>query len=183
MLLGMNRTRRLYNQRIRTLDGKERPFDLLVLAAGFDMRRYLSPVQYVGRDGVTLDKLWEKDGPRAHIGMTLPGFPNLFIVYGPNAQPRAGSHYSASEIWSRYIVTAIREVIETGHQAIEVKRSAFDAYNQIIDEKVKELSWETYGQGGYYLTDAGRSFINCPLEPTDYHAYLTDIDFNQFVLS
>ncbi|MET0544746.1 MAG: NAD(P)/FAD-dependent oxidoreductase [Caulobacterales bacterium] len=168
---------------VRLTSGKAYDFDLIVLAGGFDLRRYLSPVNYTGRNGVTLNDLWAEDGPRAHIGMTLPGFPNLFIMYGPNSQPRAGSHYSASEIWTRYMLKAILAVIESGADTIEVTHEAFDKYNDLIDRRAKNLIWENYGQGGYYLTEAGRSLINCPLEAVEYHAYLTDIDFNEFRLA
>lgn len=63
---------------IRTKDGKEREFDLIVLGAGFKTSQYLWPVNYVGREGMTLEKAWEKDGARSYLGMVMPNYPNLF---------------------------------------------------------------------------------------------------------
>src|SRR5262249_49765818 len=111
---------------ILTKDGVERRFDAIVLGTGFSVSKYLWPVQYSGRGGVTIEQQWDTDGARAYLGMTMPNFPNMFIFYGPNGQPRAGGFYSWAEIWARYIVKAIVMTIESGHRAIEVKAKVFD---------------------------------------------------------
>ena len=77
--------------------GRLHECDVIVCAAGFATTRYFWPVQYTGRGGATLEQLWEKDGPRAYVGLTLPGFPNLFTPFGPNSQGRSGSFYSVAE--------------------------------------------------------------------------------------
>lgn len=165
---------------IVTRDGKSHPCDIIVSAAGFATTRYLWPAIYTGRDGATLDQLWSADGPRAHRGMTLPGYPNFFLFYGPSSQGRAGSFYSMAEIWTRYALKAIVHVIESGARSIEVRKDAFRAFNEELDAENKKLVWETYGKGFYYLTDQGRSVVNTPWRGADIHAMLYAPDFAEF---
>lgn len=72
----------------------------------------------------------------------MPNYPNLFTFYGPNHQPRAGSVHSMGELWSRYTVSSIVELIERGVKSIEVKRDVYDEYNTRLDShtKVRRLS-------------------------------------------
>lgn len=91
---------------IMTVDGIHREFDLIVLGSGF-MPFKMSSINYIGRDGITLKETWAKDGARSYRGMVIPGYPNLFTLYGPNHQPRGGSMHSWAETWTRYAVSAI----------------------------------------------------------------------------
>ena len=155
---------------IRSKDGVEREFDLIALAGGFEVQRYLHPVNYVGRNGVTLDKAWAKDGGRSYIGLTMPDFPNLLMFYGPNGQPRSGGFYSWAEIWSRYAAGMIVHMLENGHRSADVKHDVFDRYNEQLDTAMKEVLWEVEGAGGYYNNEFGRCGVNLPFLTEDYHA-------------
>lgn len=161
---------------IRTSDGRERCFDLIVLAAGFQVSKFLWPVQYIGRDGATLEQLWEKDGARAFLGLTMPGFPNFFMLYGPNSQARGGGFYSWAEIWCRFITRSIIQVIEGGHRSIEVKRDAFDRYNAKLDRDTDGMIRIVEGKGSYYINEYGRLSINVPWAAADYHAMVSRPD-------
>jgi 4-hydroxyacetophenone monooxygenase len=136
--------------------------DVIVSAAGFHTMRYLWPAKYVGRDGLTPEDLWRKDGPRAYLGVTMPKFPNFFMFYGPASQQRAGSFYTAAEAWTRYALKAITRVVEHGKTSIECRQDAFDAYNERLDEANKSILWETHGRGFYYVSAEGRSVVNAP---------------------
>jgi 4-hydroxyacetophenone monooxygenase len=166
-----------------TADGTEHPCDILVCAAGFQTTRYLFPALYTGRDGATFDALWSKDGPRAYLGITAPGFPNFFMCFGPNSQARAGSFYTMSEAWSRYALKAIVKVIESGARTIEVRPESFEAYNVRLDAENKRITWETFGKGFYYLTDEGRSVVNSPWRGAYYHALLREPDFGDYLIA
>lgn len=168
---------------IRSEDGVERDFDLIVLGAGFQVSRYLWPVTYKGRDGVTLEELWETDGARAHLGINLPGFPNFFVIYGPNAQARSGSFHSWIEILVRYICGLIVQMIERDARSIEVKQSAFEAYNHRMDEAMKTTLWEKEGQGGYYVNEHGRSGVNMPWRIYDFFEFVCDSGLDEFELN
>jgi 4-hydroxyacetophenone monooxygenase len=168
---------------ILTKTGKTYELDLIVFAVGFSVAKYMWPVKYTGRNNVTLDQLWAKDGPRAYLaGMTMPGLPNLFLFYGPNGQARGGSFYSMAELWTRYAVKSILKVIETGHTSIEVRREAFEDYNLRVDEASEGMLWQTYGKGFYYVSKEGRNLVNAPWNLADYHAMLIEPAFKDFII-
>jgi 4-hydroxyacetophenone monooxygenase len=167
---------------IRTTDGQEREVDVILYAVGFDVERYMWPVEYVGRDGVTLEELWQRDGARAYAGLTLPGFPNLFVFYGPQSQPRAGAMPTWMEIWARYAAQAVVGMIERGMKSVEVKRQVFDDYNTRLDEATTRLVWETGAPAdkNYYVNRQGRQFANMPLTLEQYFALLAEPSFDDF---
>lgn len=165
---------------ILTTDGVLHEVDVIVSAMGFAMERYFVPINYEGRDGVSLDQFWATDGARSYLGLVMPGFPNLFALYGPNGQPRAGSYHSWAEMWTRYAVTAITHVLETGNHAIDLKRSVFDEYNARLDEGGKASIWEREGQGSYLLNQHGRSYVNMPWSTMEYYEMIQSPRWNEF---
>ncbi|EON98421.1 putative fad dependent oxidoreductase protein [Phaeoacremonium minimum UCRPA7] len=164
---------------IKTKDGVERPFDVVVLGTGFKTSQYFWPCKYVGRNGATMEELWKKDGPRSYLGMTMPGFPNFFILYGPNHQPRSGAFYSWGEIWMRYISQMIIHLIENDKKSIDCRKDVFDDYNAKLDEACKELIWESEGSS-YYVNELGRQSVNAPWHTADYHRMVIEPNFEDF---
>lgn len=165
--------------------GEEVEVDAIALAAGFEVARYMWPVDYIGRGGVTLEDKWDKDGARAYLGMTLPGFPNLFIFYGPNAQPRAGGFLSWIEIWSRYVAQSVVMMIEDGVRSMEPKQSVFEEYNERMDEAMKGLIWEHEGPKNttnYYVNQHGRQGVQMPWLLADYHSWVVSPELSDFEL-
>lgn len=156
-------------------DGCERHFDAIVLGTGFETARYLWPVNYRGCQGATIEGLWQKDGARSYLGITMPGFPNLFMFYGPNGSPRSGGFYSWAEIWARYVAGGIVQLIEGGHRTVEVKESVYEAYNEHMDTAMDALIWESEG-ASYYVNEHGRSGIFMPWETHEYHAMIERFD-------
>ncbi len=163
--------------------GVEREFDLIILAAGFEVERYLWPVDYVGRDGASLEKLWSHDGARAHMTMTLPGFPNFFMMYGPNAGVKSGSFHSIVEMLSKYICNVITSMVDNNASSIEVRREAYTEYNQTLDLAMKDLLWEHENGGGnsYYINKHGKSGVNIPFTSTEFYDYIREPDLQQFI--
>lgn len=165
---------------IKTKDGEERKFDVILLGAGFKVSQYLWPVEYLGTEGMTLQKLWEKDGARSYLGMTMPNYPNLFMFYGPNHQPRAGSVHSMAELWARYSVSSVIAMIEKDAKSMEVKREVFDDYNVRLDRQNKGLIWESEGYG-YLVNKHGRQGVNMPWTNGVYHLMVQKPNLNDFV--
>jgi len=165
---------------IRTVDGVEREFDLVILGAGFQVSRFLWPVKYEGRNGATLEQSWQTDGARSYLGMTMPGYPNFFMFYGPNGQPRSGSFYSWAEVWSRYTLKLIVKMIESGLNSIECRREVFEEYNRRMDLANKEIVWEDEGKGGYYVNEYGRSSVNLPWRVEQYHSWTKEPNLDDF---
>ena len=169
-----------YDKGIVTSDGTRHEFDLVILSAGFQVSKYLWPVDYKGRGGATPDKLWEKDGARAHLGINMPGFPNFFMFYGPNGNGRGGGFHSWAEIWSRYLGGVIVHMVENDYQEVEVRHDAFQRYNDAMDEENKNLLWESQGKGSYYVNAQGRSGVNMPWSVHDFYAMVKQPDFDDF---
>ena len=152
-----------------------------MLAAGFEVEKYLWPVQYVGSKGTTIEDLWSHDGARAYLTMTLPGFPNFFVMYGPNAGVRAGSFHSAVEMLSRYIGEVIVSMLERGAGSVELKKSVYDDYNARLDEGMKSLLWEEEkGGNSYYLNKHGKSGVNMPWEMHEFYDLIRHVDSEDY---
>lgn len=165
---------------ILTRDGCHRDFDLIVLCAGFRTNAYLWPVRYEGRNDQTLEQAWEKDGARAYLGMTVPNFPNLFIVYGPNAQARAGGLMAWLEIWVRYAVKSIAMMIENGVRSMDCRPEIYEDYNKRLDHTLEECIWG--GAKSYYVNEHGRQNTNMPWHPRDYYNWVRKPNFDDYRL-
>jgi 4-hydroxyacetophenone monooxygenase len=170
---------RFHSRGIVTADGQSSDFDVVILAAGFEVSQYLWPVRYAGRDGVNPEKEWAADGARSYLGMTMPGLPNFFMLYGPNGQPRNTSYYSWTEAWARYIIKALIGLIEVGGRSIEVRRDVFDDYNHRLDVENEKLVWDAPGHS-YYINEHGRSGINLPWRSGQYHEWIRKPDLGDF---
>lgn len=165
---------------VRLAGGEVVPVDVLVLATGFHVSRYFHPVEYKGRDGVTFEDAWSSDGARAHLGLTMPGFPNFYSMYGPNATPRFGGFPQWVDVWSRYILDLVVRQVETGARAVEVRRDVFDDYNARMDRATASLLWESEGQGSYFVNEHGRSGLQMPWTANTYHAWVRSPDPDEF---
>jgi 4-hydroxyacetophenone monooxygenase len=162
-------------------DGTRHAADVIVLATGFQAAKMISPMEVVGRGGTTLRDLWGEDDPRAYLGITHPGFPNFFMVYGPNTNlAHGGSAVFHSECQIHYIMEALRELIETGADAMECRTEPFETYNHQVDAALKKMVWSHPGVTNWYKNKKGRVIMNSPwrlatyrhltahVEPADY---------------
>ena len=164
---------------IQSEDG-DRTFDLIVLGAGFKTERYLWPVAYRGRGGLSLEEAWEKDGARAYLGISVPDFPNLFVIYGPNGQARSGGLIKWLEIWSRYALRTIVKLIENGHRSASVRHDVHDDYNRRMDEALKLCVWGQEGSDSYYVNSFGRSSVNMPWKPAEFYEWVREPDLDKY---
>ncbi|WP_066796647.1 flavin-containing monooxygenase [Sphingomonas soli] len=153
-------------------DGTRHPVDIVVLSTGFVTEDYLWPVDYVGRGGTAISAAWQHDGARAYLGLAMPGFPNLFMLYGPNSQPRSGSMPKWLEIWGRYAAQGIATMLERGARSVEVQQDKFDAYNRDIDAAADALIWASAGKSSYYVNRFGRTSVNMPWRAERYYRHV-----------
>lgn len=152
-----------------TRDGVRHEVDVLVFATGFQARRLLTPMHIEGRNGATIRDLWGEDDPRAHLGITVPGFPNLFLIYGPNTNlAHGGSAVFHSECQVRYIMQAVRELVETGAASVEVKDQPFWDYQAKVDAAHRGMVWSHPGVTSWYKNASGRVTANSPWRLVDY---------------
>ena len=153
---------------VETKDGVSHPADVLIYGTGFHASRFLWPMRIVGRGGKDLNDVWKGDA-RAYLGMTTPGFPNLFMIYGPNTNIVVnGSIIFFSECSVRYIVGCLKLMAETGADAIEVKPEVHDAFNAKVDAANALMAWGAPQVSSWYKNATGRVSQNWPFPLVDY---------------
>jgi 4-hydroxyacetophenone monooxygenase len=138
-------------------DGTQHDVDIIVYATGFKANDYLYPMTITGRDGLTIDQLWAEDGARAYLGCMMPGFPNLFAIYGPNTN--GGLQVAAyHELTTIYALECIEKLILDGASTVEVKDEAYWRYNKLVDERNRGKVWSDPRAHNYYwVAKHGRS--------------------------
>ena len=150
-------------------NGTEHPVDIICLATGFRAQCPLTPIEVTGTNGTIRDH-WGEDDPRAHLGITVPEFPNLFLIYGPNTNlGHGGSALFHSECQIRYIMQALREMIEGDVDAVAVKREPFEDYNRKVDAEFQGMVWMHPGVTSWYKNKKGRVVTNSPWALSVYH--------------
>jgi 4-hydroxyacetophenone monooxygenase len=160
-----------------TADGARHPIDVLVMATGFQARRLLTPMHVQGREGRTLREEWGEDDPRAYLGVTVPGFPNFFLIYGPNTNlAHGGSAIFHSECQTRYIMLALRELLERGEAALEVRPEPFWAYQDKVDTAHRGMVWSHPGVKSWYKNKSGRVTANSPWRLVEYRDLTAQFD-------
>jgi 4-hydroxyacetophenone monooxygenase len=156
-------------------DGTHYEVDVIVMATGFKANDFLWPMDVRGRDGLSIGDLWAKDGARAYIGAMMPGFPNFFMLYGPNTNQLTGLLVvGTEEITTRFALENIGAVIERGKQAIEVTEDAYWRYNEQVDRAERHMTYLDKRADNYYRNEFGRSAANGPLDSRLLWSWLLD---------
>ena len=130
---------------------------------------FLSSVTVEGIDSRLLSEEWDDDNGRAYLGLTVPGFPNLFCLYGPNAAPgHGGSYFNNLEAQLNYVVDLLSKMREGGAASVDVKQSVHDDYNRRVDEAHSKMIWSHPGFGTYYRNSRGRVVYPSPWRIVDF---------------
>ncbi|WP_229072830.1 NAD(P)/FAD-dependent oxidoreductase [Actinoplanes sp. DH11] len=157
---------------IRTADGAHHPCDVLVYGTGFAATEFLVPIRVTGRDGTDLAEVW-RDGAHAYLGVTVPGFPNMFLVYGPNTNTGNTSVIYFHEVQARYIAQAVRR-IAAGSKPLEVRAERAAGYDEEIQSRLATSVWT--GCRSWYRTAAGRIVTNWPGKAQEYRRRASRLD-------
>jgi 4-hydroxyacetophenone monooxygenase len=175
--------RRITPKGIETEDGCEHEVDVIVYATGFKADKYLWPMEVRGRGGLRIEELWAKDGPRAYKGTMLPGFPNLFLVYGPNTNPYNGSQVvNTEEVVIRFALACIKQLILEGNRTVDVTTDAYWRYNALVDEwEARKIYSDRRGQN-YFKNAQGRSPVNLGIPGNQFWCLLRHPDFDEVSL-
>lgn len=161
---------RLTPDGIVTADGEHRDIDVLILCTGFQQQRFLYPMDIRGTDGTSLRDIWNDDNGRAYLGITTPGFPNLFFLYGPNTNPPGGSYITIAEAQVRYVVESISRLVTEDLAALECKQEPYERYNSELDEANAAMVYAMDGVSSYYRNSSGRVVTNSPWPVPEYWA-------------
>ena len=153
---------------VRTADGTLHEADVIIYGTGFKASDFLVPMKVVGRNGTDLHEHWAGDA-RAYLGIVLPGFPNFFMLYGPNTNIVVnGSIIYFSECEVHYVVGCVRKLLETGAAAIDPKPEVHDAYNERIDAENLKMAWGVSSVSTWYKNATGRTAQNWPFSLLEY---------------
>jgi 4-hydroxyacetophenone monooxygenase len=149
-------------------DAGEVPVDAIIFATGFKADHFLWPMKVRGSGGLDLNRHWGDD-PRAYLGITVPGFPNLFCLYGPNTNlVHGGSIIFHSECQVRYILGCLRLLLEDGRASMDCKPQVHDDFNVKVDEANSARTWGMPGVSSWYKNSKGRITQNWPWRLVDY---------------
>ena len=143
---------------VRTRDGRLWEADVLVLATGFKVSQMLGPMRIVGRHGRELHEVWGDHDAKAYLGLTVPGFPNFFILTGPNTGlAHGGNQIFMTECGVRHMMLGLRELYEGGHRTIECRADVYERYNREVDARHARMVWTHKGMTNWYRNRHGVS--------------------------
>jgi 4-hydroxyacetophenone monooxygenase len=166
-----------------TADGRETPADVLILATGYQVLPMLSRIAITGRDGTALTDVWGHDDPRAHLGTTVPGFPNLFVLAGPNSAPNHGAGVNIlAESQIHYVIGCLDLLREQGARVLEPRQDVHDAYNEQVDKALEGRVWSHPSVSSYYRNSSGRVVVSCPWRLVDYWRMLRSPDPAEYII-
>ncbi len=132
------------------------PADAIILANGFELTTWLSPLTVIGKSGAVMQEVWdERGGPQAYMGTAMDGFPNFFIIFGPNTATGHSSVILASENMVEYSLKFIRKILKGDVKTFDVKKEKEIAWTQMIQESLKGTVWHSGGCHSWYKTASG----------------------------
>jgi 4-hydroxyacetophenone monooxygenase len=164
-----------------TSTGEEIPADVIVLATGFRVLRVLGPMEIYGRGTASLHETWGEDDARAHLGITVPGFPNFFCILGPNTfAGHGGSGILTLELEVRYVMEMIATMLERGITSVECREDVYEAYNEKLAEALSHTIWAHPGMTTYYRNSKGRIVVPMPWTNYDYWRMIREPKLDDF---
>lgn len=172
----------LVEDAIVTADGRRYGVDIIVFATGFQASDYLEPITVVGRDGKDLHQWWGGDC-RAYLGITIPGFPNLFMTAGPNTSVVVnGSAIFSAECAVEYAMSAIGQLLAGGHLAMDCREEPFWRYNERVDAGNLKKAWGTAKTTSWYKNSSGRASQPWPFSLLEYWQLTERVDLEDYEL-
>ena len=162
---------------VRSADGTIHEVDVIIYGTGFAATEFLAPIQVTGLDGADLHGRW-KEGARAYLGLSVPDFPNLFVVYGPNTNLGGSSIINMLEAASGAITTLLRHAEAQGGGAVVVRREAEQRFDDEIQERLAHSVWSNCSS--WYHEDGGRITTNWPGQVAEYQRRCAELDVTDF---
>jgi 4-hydroxyacetophenone monooxygenase len=157
--------------------------DVLVLATGFDVVRFLSSFEVRGRGGRLLSEAWNGDDGRAYLGLTIPGFPNFFTLYGPNTQTgHGGSLIHTVECQLEYLEGLLRMMFEQGLATVECRGEVYDQYAAAVDDMHERMIWTHPAMSTYYRNARGRVVVINPFRNVDFWRMTRQPDLDDYLV-
>ncbi len=174
------RVSRLTPRTVVSADGAERELDVLIYATGFRANEFMAPMEVRGRDGRTLAGAWAT-GAHAHLGITVPGFPSMFLVYGPNTNTSGGSIIFYEEAQARYIRQAL-ELLRGRRAAIEVRPEVEAASDRELQARFQGTAWAAC-ESWYREHGDGRIVANWPGHMREYQRRVAKLEQSEYLFA
>jgi 4-hydroxyacetophenone monooxygenase len=151
------------------VDGREIELEVVVMATGFNVVRFIASMELTGRSGRTLREVWDDDDAQAYLGTTVPDFPNLFCLYGPNTQAgHGGSLIFYLESQMRYVMSLLDQMWANNLGAVECRQDVHDEYNAAVAAVHEHMIWTHPGIETYYRNSRGRVVVPNPWRVVDF---------------
>lgn len=157
-----------------TTDGTHYPADAIICGTGFRASDFLSPMTITGRSGLTLNEAWQ-DGASAFKGITVSGFPNLFMLYGPNTNLAHNSIVFMLESQFRYVLDALQALKKYPGSAMDVRQDRQERFSSVVQNGLKGSVWNS-GCTSWYLDANGKNTVNWPGFTFSYRFATRQID-------
>jgi cation diffusion facilitator CzcD-associated flavoprotein CzcO len=157
-------------------NGVHHAADVIIYGTGFRATDFLTPMEITGRDGRQLNDVW-RNGAEAYLGISVHGFPNLFMLYGPNTNLGHNSIIYMLESQFHYVLQCLENLKE--HPVMEVRDDVQSTFNQRIQKQIRETVWEK-GCNSWYKTESGKNTANWPGFTFDYRRRTRHLDLQDF---
>jgi cation diffusion facilitator CzcD-associated flavoprotein CzcO len=164
-----------------TKDGVEHPADVIIWATGFETTGWHWSMDVIGKGGVHLQEIW-KEAPEAYLGITVAGFPNMFMLYGPNTNLGHNTITFMIEQQVGYLVDALKKVREKKAKSIEVTQAAQDRFNAALQAKLAGTVWADPHCHSWYKTADGRITQNWGSHTRDYAQQTQRLDLADYAV-
>ena len=171
---------RIVPEGIETADGRTHALDVIIMCTGFQSPDDLAPFEIVGRDGRSLAEVWGINA-EAYKGTTIHGFPNLYMLVGPNVGLGHSSMILMIEAQVKYAVQAMKLLRSRDLKSVEVKAAAQASYNKAIHKRLERSVWAT-GCGAWYVNSEGRNTTLWPGSTTEFKWRMRNFDDDAYVL-
>jgi cation diffusion facilitator CzcD-associated flavoprotein CzcO len=165
---------------IRTADGREREADCVIWSTGFRPADFMAPMQVHGVCRQALTDVW-RDGAHAHLGLTVPGFPSMFVMYGPNTNTSVGSIIFYLELQAAYIRQALEHVRGGGFAAVDVRAEVEAASDRETQARFAGTAWTECDS--WYRDERGRIVANWPGYMREYLDRVQTFDPDEYRFS
>ena len=157
--------------------------DVVIFATGFAASDMLTSVDIEGLQGRHIRDAWADENPRAYLGMCVPGFPNMFVLYGPNTNiGTGGSIFFQAEVQTAYVAQLVRDMVSKNIGSVEVRQDVHDDYNERMDARLRQMVWSLPNGDTYYRNKHGRVTANQPWTSLEYWLLCRHPDLDDFHL-
>ncbi|MES2492416.1 MAG: NAD(P)/FAD-dependent oxidoreductase [Pseudomonadota bacterium] len=165
-----------------TSDGAEHKADVIIWATGFDVVNLLAPMRIKGIGGRDIHEDWNGDDARAYLGTVVPGYPNLFCLYGPNTQfGHGGSLITVLERQMHYVMSLLEQMFARGIATVDVRQDVHDAYNAEVDRIHAHMIWTYPGVENYCQNSKGRIVVNNPFRIVEVWGMTETANLSDFI--